>query len=176
MAPPRGQRLHPALDPKLGGGIRAAELLAHDAGGRRDRDDQAGALSAHDRKHGAGYVERAEQRGLYLGPEVLRADLLEEPGIEVARVVDHHVDASEPFDGGLDGRLGVGGVSNVQLHGQQFVAPAHGRGNGVGVTGGSDHRMAGRQCDLGDVDAHATPGAGNEPNLLVSHAGCTSFC
>ena len=49
---------------------------------------QAGALGAHDRKCRAGDVDRAEQGGLDLRPEVLRADLLEEPGVEVARVVD----------------------------------------------------------------------------------------
>ncbi len=75
----------------------------------------------------------------------------------------------------LDGRLGVGGVGDVELDGQQVVVLAEGRGDGVGVAGGGDHRMAGGQCGLGDVDAHATAGAGDEPNLLVSHAGCTSF-
>ncbi len=94
-----GQRLHPALHAELGGGVGGAELLAHDAGGRGDRDEQAGALGAHDRKGRAGDVDRAEQGGLDLRPEVLGGDLLEEPGVEVARVVDQHVDAAEPVDG-----------------------------------------------------------------------------
>src|SRR5215218_9718492 len=110
-----GERLDPALDPELGGGIGGAELLAHDAGGRGDGDDQAGALGAQDRKDGAGDVHRAEQGGLDLGPEVLGADLLEEPGVEVAGVVDQHVDASEPFHASLHGRLGVGAVGDVEL-------------------------------------------------------------
>ena len=97
-----------------------------DARGRGDRDDQAGVLGAHDRKDRAGDVHRAEQGGLDLRPEVLRADLLEEPGVEVARVVDQHVDASEPFDGCLDGRLGVGGVGDVELDGQEVVVLAAG--------------------------------------------------
>ena len=78
-------------------------------------DDQTGALGTHDGKHRPGDVHRAEQVGLDLRPEVLGADLLEEPGVEVASVIDEHVDASEPIDGSLDGRLGVGGVSNVEL-------------------------------------------------------------
>ena len=84
---------------------------------------QAGALGAHDRKDRAGDVHRAEQGGLDLRPEVLGADLLEEPGVEVAGVVDQHVDASEPVDGSLDGRLGVGGVGDVELDGQEVARP-----------------------------------------------------
>ena len=56
---------------ELGGGVRGAELLADDAGGRGDRDDEAGALGAHDREDRAGDVHRAEQGGLDLRPEVL---------------------------------------------------------------------------------------------------------
>src|SRR5215217_5063839 len=55
----------------------------------------------------AGDVQRAEQGGLDLRPEVLRGDLLEEPGVEVARVVDEDVDAPEPLDGRQHRRLGV---------------------------------------------------------------------
>jgi hypothetical protein len=45
-----------------------------------------------------------------------------------------------------------------------------GRGDGVGVAGGSDHGVTGGQGGLGDVDAHPAAGARDEPNLLVSHA------
>ena len=41
------------------------------------------------------------------GPELLRAELLEEPGVEVPGVVDQHVDPTEPVHGQLDGRLGA---------------------------------------------------------------------
>ena len=40
----------------------------------------------------------------------------------------------------------------------------------LGVAAGGDHSVAGGQRGLGDVDAHAAAGAGDEPNLLVSHA------
>src|SRR5215211_7596241 len=96
-------------------GLRGVELVAHDAGGRRDRDDEAGALGAHDRKYRAGDIHRAEQGSLDLPPEVLRADLLEEPGVEVARVVDENVDPAEALDGRLHRRLGVRGAGDVQL-------------------------------------------------------------
>jgi Kef-type K+ transport system membrane component KefB len=143
--------------------------LADEAGGRGDRDDQARALGAHDRQHGAGDVDGAEQGGLDLGPEVLGADLLEEPGVEVAGVVDQHVDAAEPFDGSRDGRLGVGGVGDVELDGQEVVVRAERGADPLGVASGGDDGVAGGQGGLGDVDAHAAAGAGDEPNLLVSH-------
>jgi hypothetical protein len=97
------------------------------------------------------------------------ADLLEEPGVEVAGVVDEHVDASEPVDGSPDGRFGVGGVGDVEHDGQEVIVLAQGGGDGLGVAGGGDHGVAGRERRPGDVDAHATAGAGDEPNLLVSH-------
>jgi len=49
---------------------------AGEAGGRGDRDHQARALGAHHRQNRAGDVDRAEQGGLDLGPEVPGADLL----------------------------------------------------------------------------------------------------
>jgi hypothetical protein len=102
---------------------------------------------------------------------LLGGDLLEEPGVEVAGVVDQHVDAAEPVDGSRHGRLGRGRVGHVELHGQEVIVLTQGRGDTLGLAGGGDHRVAGRQCRLGDVDAHAAAGAGDEPNLLVSHAG-----
>ena len=48
-------------------------------------------------------------------------------------------------------------------------------GDAVGVAGGGDHRVAGGQRRPGDVDAQAASCAGDEPDLLVSHAVCTSF-
>ena len=46
-------------------------------------------------------------------PEVLRAELFEEPGVEVARIVDQHVDPAEPLDCSLDGDVGSVGVGSV---------------------------------------------------------------
>jgi hypothetical protein len=126
-------------------------------------------LSAHDRQGSAGHVQRPEQGGLDLGPEVLGGDLLEEAGLEVAGIVDHHVDAAEPLDGCLDGRLGGGGVGHVERNCEEVLVLALGGGDLVGVASGADHRMAGCECGLGDVDAHPASGTGDEPNLLGSH-------
>jgi hypothetical protein len=134
-----------------------------------DRDDEAGALGAHHGEHGAGDVQRAEQGGLDLRPEVLRADLPEEPGVEVPGVVDQDVDPPEPFHGRPDGRLGAGGVGNVELDGQQVVVLAQSRCDSAGVTPGGDHSVTSRECGPGDVGAHAAAGAGDEPDLRVPH-------
>src|SRR4051794_38152775 len=87
---------------------------ADDAGGGRDRDDQAGPLGPHDRQHRAGDVHWAEQVGFDLRPYVCGAELLEEPGVEVAGVVDEHVHAAEPVDGRLDSRPGGSQVRHVE--------------------------------------------------------------
>ena len=99
-------------------------------------------LGAHDWQGGAGDVHGAEQRGLDLRPEVLRPDLLEEPGVEVPRIVDQNVDTSEPFDGSLDGRLGVGGIGDIELDGQEAIVLAQGRCDAVDVAAGSHDRVA----------------------------------
>ena len=44
-------------------------------------------------------------------------------------------------------------------------------GDLLGVAAGGDDGVTGGQGGLGDVDAHAAAGAGDEPNLLVTHAG-----
>ena len=127
------------------------------------------ALGAHHRQHRPGDVDRADQGGLDLGPEVPRGDLLEEPGVEVAGVVDQHVDGSEPFHGSRDGRLGVGGVGDVELDDQQVVVGAEGSADPLGVAAGGNHGVAGDQGGLGDVDAHPAPRTSDEPDPLVSH-------
>ena len=163
------ERLHPSLDTELARRVGGDELLADQPGGRRDRDDVPGPLAAHHREHGAGDVHRAEQVRLDLGAHLRGADLFEVAGVEVAGVVDQHVDATEPLDRRIDGRLGRGGVGDVERHRQQVVVLAERGGDGVGVAGGGNHRVAGGERSLGDVDAHAAGGASDEPDLLVSH-------
>ena len=48
-------------------------------------------------------------------------------------------------------------------------------GDLLGVAAGGDDRVTGGQGGLGDVDAHAATGAGDEPNILVTHV-VHSFC
>jgi ATP-dependent helicase YprA (DUF1998 family) len=52
---------------------------------------------------------------------------------------------------------------------QVFLGAARGLLDGLRATAGGDDGIAGSQRGLGDVHTHATAGAGNKPNLLVSH-------
>src|SRR6266496_1242862 len=164
-----GQRLDPALDAELRRGVGRDELLSGDTGSRGDRHDEPRALGAHDGQHGAGDVHRAEQEDLDLCPEVLRGDLLEEPGIEVACVVDEDVDVAKAVDGCLHRCLGILGVGDVELDNQQVVGLADGLGDSIGVAASCDDRVPGGQSGLGDMYAHSTACAGNKPNFLLSH-------
>jgi hypothetical protein len=69
----------------------------------------ARALLAHDGQDGAGDVHRADEICGQLPLDLLRRQLLEVTRIEVARVVDEHVDAAEAVDGGPHRLLGVVG-------------------------------------------------------------------
>src|SRR5918994_4555217 len=118
-----------------------AELLADDRRGRGDRDDKPGALGAHAREHGARDVHRAEQVRFDLRPDVCRAELLEEPGVEVAGVVHQHIETTEAFDGAVDRGLGVGWGGDVELDGQEVLGGADGGGDLLRVASGRDDRM-----------------------------------
>ena len=135
---------------------------------------KSAAPGTHDGKHGTGDVHRAEQVGLDLGAEIIGGELLEEPGVEVAGVVDEDVDAAEALDGGGDRRHGVFGTGDVELDDEQVVGVAERLAHGVGVAAGRDDGVAGGERRLHDVDAHATAGTGHEPDVLVSHR-CRPF-
>ena len=163
------QRLHPPLDAELGGGVGGAEGLAGDAGGRADRDDRARTLPAHHGQHRACHVHRPDQIGGQLPLDLLGRQLLEEAGIEVAGVVDEHVDAAEALERRPHRRLRGREARDVELDDQQVVRLAERRTDRLGVAAGRDDGMAGGECGLGDVHAHAAAGAGDEPDLLLTH-------
>ena len=123
----------------------------------------------HHRECCAGEVDRAEEGGLDLRPERLRAQLLEEAGVEVARVVDQHVDPAEPLDRSRHGRLSLRGIGDVELDRQEVVVFSDRRADLLGVSSGGDDRVTSGQRGLGDVDPQAAAGAGDEPDLLVTH-------
>ena len=101
--------------------------------------------------------------------DLFGAELLEEAGVEVARVVHQDVDPAKLPDGGLDRGLGVLGVVDIELDGQQVTVVADRRRDLRRVAAGGDDGVAGGQGGLGDVNAQATACAGDEPNLPVGH-------
>ena len=123
-------------------------------------------MAAHHWERGAGDVDRAEEGGLDLRPELLRAQLLEEAGVEVARVVNQHVDPAEPVDRSRHSRLGVGGIGDIQLDRQQVVLLSDRSTDLPGVPSGGDDLVTSGQRSLGDVDAQTAAGAGDQPNFL----------
>ena len=127
------------------------------------------ALLAHHRQDGAGDVHRADEARRQLPLDLLRRQLLEVARVKAGGVVDQHVDAAEPVDSGPHRRLGIGAAGDVQLDGQQVVRLSQRLGHALGVPAGRHNRVAGRQGGLGEIDAHATAGAGDEPNLLAAH-------
>ena len=116
---------------------------------------------------GAGDVERAEEVRLHLRPELVGADVLEVPGVEVAGVVDEHVDAAEPVDGRLGGGVAAAGSVMSRATASRFSCSPIAVSHPVRVAAGGDHGVAGGECGLGDVDAETAAGAGDEPDLAV---------
>ena len=62
-------------------------------------------------------------------------------------------------------------AGDVELDDQQVVGVADGLGDGVGVAAGGHDVVAGGERGLGDLDAHAAAGAGDEPGLLLGGHG-----
>src|SRR6266571_5794786 len=131
------QRFHPALKTELRRGIGGTELEADEARTRRDRDDVARALLAHDGQDRAGDIHRAEEARRQLPLNLLWRQLLEVARIKGPGVVDQHVDATEPVDRLPHRGLSIGGAGNVQLDDLQVIQITDGLGHGVGVPTGA---------------------------------------
>ena len=143
---------------------RPRELPADDPRGRGDGDDLAAPLPAHHGQDRPGHVERPEEVGLHLCPELAIADLFEVAGVEVAGIVYERVDPSEPLDRRVSGGLSGGRVRDVERDGQKVVVLAEGCGHLGGVAGGSDDIVARIQSRPSQVDAHAARGPGDQPD------------
>jgi hypothetical protein len=74
---------------------------------------------------------------------------------------------AEPVDSGPHRRSGIAATGDVQLDSQQVVRLTQDRGHAIAVPTLCHNRVAGRQGGLGEIDAHATAGAGNKPDLFA---------
>jgi hypothetical protein len=113
---------------------------------------------AHHRQDSPGDIQRAEQGGLDLGPEVPRGDLLEEPRVEVTRVVDQDVDPPESLAGSLDGGAGASRICDVEDGDQQVLVSAEHPADPLRVPAGGHDGVPGGQGRPCDVHAHAPAG------------------
>jgi len=127
------------------------------------------ALLAHHRQDSPGDVHWANEARRQLPLHLLRRQLLEVARVEAGSIVDQHVDAAEPLDSRPHRRLGIGAASDVQLDGQQVVRLSQGLGDAVAVPARGHNRVTSRQGGLGEIDAHATAGSSDKPDLLVTH-------
>jgi hypothetical protein len=78
----------------------------------------------------------------------------EEAGVEVAGVVDQHIDTPEPVDRGLADSLCSTGVGDVEGHRKQVLLLAQDIRHLLRVPRGRHHSVAGSQSRLDDVDTH----------------------
>jgi hypothetical protein len=161
--------LHPAFHPELGRGVGGAELLPHESGHRTERHDVTGALLAHHGKYGARDVHRAEQVRADLTFDLLLADLLKKARLEVARVVDEHIDPPEALPRRLDGVLRADGVGDVELHHERLVVSADRSTYILDVAASGHDRVPCGEGGLGELHSHATSGACDEPHLAGRH-------
>jgi hypothetical protein len=120
----------------------------------------------HHRQDSTGDVSRAEQGGLDLGSEVLGSDLFQESSIEIARVVDHHVEPTVPAHGSLDRGVGSCGVGDIQSDRRQIVVLAESGGDAFGIPCNANYPVASCGRSLSDVDTHPAARAGEETCLL----------
>ncbi len=118
----RGQRLAETFERPFRGVIEAEVGEGVDAADRRDLDDVAGALRAHDRQRRLRHPQRAEHVGLDLRAGFLLADLLDRAELAVAGIVDDDVEPAEASvrlgDRRIDGAL----VVDVEPDGGDGVA------------------------------------------------------
>ena len=119
----------------------------------------------HDRKDGAGHVQRTEEVRLHLCAELFGADLFEVSGIEVAGIVHENVDAAEPIDRSLRGGDRGLRVGDIQRDGQQVIVCADGLEHPIRIASGRDDGVSCGQGLLSDIDAQPPAGTCDEPDL-----------
>ena len=133
-----GQCLGEALNGPLRRAVGGLQRDADHAGHRGDIDHHTPALLSHDGHHRPGGVEHAKDIGVEHGAHGRIAGLLQRGMAAVARVVDQHIDAAEPFQGFGDGVSNAGLIGHVQAGDQRafqvgqiacVFRPAHGGGD-----------------------------------------------
>jgi hypothetical protein len=139
-----------------------AEAPAH----RRELDDVAAALPAHQRDRGLGHDDRAEQVGLDLPAEVVQRGVLHRIDVAVARVVDQHVEPAERLSGEPHGGVCCVRVGDVQRGQPHRVAVALCQVRQWRRIACSRHQaVAGLQHGLRQGAAEAARATGDEPSL-----------
>ena len=160
-------RLHSGVHGQVGGSLHT--------GGRREQDHGAGP-AAEVRQRGPRTPEGRGRGGGNLGTDRVAAGELHRTGRARRRhrVVDHHVEPAEAFDGlGYRG-LDFAGGGHVAAHEDGFVPGGPDRlGDGLAggrPPGGDHHRRAGVGQRSSDAGADALAGTGHQRDLAVEHS------
>ncbi len=152
--------IHPSM-PNFAAAYAGTKHLAGDACGRGDGHQQAGALLTHHREDSSGDVHRAEQQRIELIADLLGAQLLEEAGEEVSRVIDQNVNSAKLRDSGIDRRLRIVWIGDVEFGCHQAFVIADCCRDLRRLAAGGDNGMAGCQGCLGNVETQAATSAGD---------------
>lgn len=88
----------------------------------------------------SGDIHCPEHRSLDLRAEIVRRDLLGEPSVKIARVIDEHIDTAKPVDGGTRGGLGIVGTGDVKPERQEVVVGPERGADPLRVASGANYR------------------------------------
>ena len=94
------------------------------------------------RQHRSGDAEQAEHVGAEQLAGLRGAGLLDRAEQAVAGIVDQDIDAAELLHRLARGLVGLGLAGDVEPRRQQALMCAKARGDGVGIAGGRNHRIA----------------------------------
>ena len=119
------------------------------------------------RQHRAGDAEQAEHVGAEQFCGLRSARLLDRAQQAVAGIVDQDIDAAEFLHRLAGGLVGLRLAGDVEPRRQQPLMRAEARGDGVGIAGGGDHRIARLQCGFRDQSAKAPGSSCDEPDTHV---------
>ncbi len=95
--------------------------------------------------------------------------------LKLAGVVDQYVEAAEALDRAATAEYAAAGSVTSRSTARRSSCSPRASVTLGGGAGRPDDRVAGGERRAGDVDAHAAPCAGDEPNLVVSHVDVLQF-
>ena len=169
------QRLGQAFDRELRRRIIAGARKTDEAANRRDVDDRARLLGAHDRQHGARHGGEAEEIGVEHRAHVGVVAFFDSREIAVAGVVDEDVDAAEPSFGRLDRSVDLILLVDVERKRKAVLGVARDNVVDLGlVARRHDDTVAALEENDGELPTESGRAAGDEPNgfgMGVRHGG-----
>ncbi|CUK19794.1 Uncharacterised protein [Achromobacter sp. 2789STDY5608615] len=167
------QRLGQAADRELGGAVGApAGAAAIETEDRRDIEYVPRALGAQARHHRAHHVQHAEHVDIEAAAQGVVGQRFQRPGQAVAGVVDHHVDAAERGNGGVDRAAHVAFIGQIHFQRQEaaFELGAHGLHQHIHIVGRGRDVAPLIEQHPDQRQTQAARGACDKPDFFGAHA------